>query len=724
MFRMTREDRTNERLSLLDSETKPTNVRAAGTGSLSWLIRASSAVFGFSLAVGFAPKLALRARPAEMLSALKMEGHSPTGLILQFLLAVILTAAFAMIGERIWRLLAEYRWAAVSYSASLLIAPVSLMSYGNVRHVLLLGAVAAAIVALRKRDPLFSRGDVVQLPIVLACYVAFIDIGFGHTPIATFLRAAIVVFALRLMIRNADAFILSPLALIFETRLQPPQIGAALALLVIVLPPLLLWRRRVVISRRIVYPIVVFLYPLAVLQMPSPIFVSNFFEDGHDVPVASEMMRGEKPYADIIPMHGLINDGGLYYLAMKAGHGSIRELLNMRVVTGTLSGVAIYCVVLAATGVPEMALLAAFLTICLTPGVSIWLRPSAAIFALAATIAGTRLRSRRWFIAAGALVVIAYLVSIDFGIYSAIVALFAAFRARYLRALALGVAAAAVPALMIFAAFGFALDFIRVNAEVLSGHSVYFMRPLEIPEPLRSPSLIHHLGEGLTPMVWFVALITTCAALARSPFRAQRSDAPWLIGVWMVVATASFITRADPYFNVVATPFIFVALWVLRRYARTLTTVLMVVVVLLAEPFRHVITVIPELRHAKEGPLFNPTVSTSIRAAQRFVATLKPDDTFVDFSNSTLLYTLTNRDCPLPQVEVASYQSGAAQREVIERIKRNPRVRAALITFPGTDQSVDDIANADRAPLVWAFLKQNFTPAFAEDGVVFWKRVP
>lgn len=696
----------------------------ASSKPLRWLIRASSAVFGFSLAVGFAPKLALRARPSEMLSALKAAGLSPTGLILQFLAAILFTAAFAMIGERVSRFLCEYRWAAISYSAALLLAPVTLMSFGNFRHILLVGVVAAAIVLLRKRDPYFTRGDVIQIPIFLACYIAFLDIDFGHTPIATFLRAAIVVFALRLIVRSADAFVFSPLALLFETRLQPAHIGAAAALLVIVGTPFVIQLTKVRISRRVVYPIVVFLYPLAALRMPSPIFVPNFFEDSHDVTVASEMMRGEKPYADIVPTHGLINDGVVYYLAMKSGHGSLRELLNIRVVIGTLSGVAIYFLVLAAAGVPEMALLAAFLTLLLTPGVSIWLRPSAAIFALAAAIAGTRLRSRRWFLVAGALVVVAYLVSIDFGIYSAIVALFAAFRARSLRWLALGVVAAAIPALLIFAAFGFALDFLRANAELLGGHSSYFMRPLEIPEQLRSPSLLNHLSEALQPIVWIVALITTCAALARSPFRARRDDAPWLIGVWMVVATASFIERGNPYFNVVMTPFLFVALWMLRRHARTLATVLFVAIVLLGEPFKHVISVIPELRAAKEGPLFDPAVSASIRASQRFVNTLKPDETFVDFANSALLYALTKRDCPLRQVEVANYQSDQAQRDVIERIKRNPKIRAALITFNGSDQRVDGITNADRAPLVWAFLRQNFTPAFAEDGVVFWKRVP
>ncbi|HSY48460.1 MAG TPA: hypothetical protein VLC46_06595 [Thermoanaerobaculia bacterium] len=698
------------------------NAHAAAGSPLSWTVRASSAVFGLSLAIGLSPRLALRARPEELLSALKLAGYSPRGLVLQFLFAVLLTAVFAIAGDRIARLLAPYRWAAISYSAALLMAPVTLMSYGNFKHVLLLGAVAAVIVVVRRRDPHFSQGDVVLIPVVLACYMAFLDLGFGHTAIATFLRAAIAILAIRLIVPVSDAFVASPLALAAEIGLHTQALGAAIALIVIFATPFLLARMKRPLPRRIIYPIVVFLYPLAMIRLPSPV-ASNFFEDGHDVPVAAEMVRGKKPYTDIIPTHGLITDGALYFAATKAGLGSLHDLLNTRLVVGFLSGIALYCLVLAATGSVNMALLAAFLTFSLFPVSMIWMRPSAAIFALAATVAATRLRSRRRFMVAGALVVVAYLVSIDFGIYSAIVALLAAFRARALRALAIGVAAAAVPTLLIFAAFGFALDFIRVNVrEILGSHSAYFVHPLEIPEPLRSPALLHHLADGLMPITWCLALLTTCVALARSPLRSRRSDGLWLIGIWMVVALASSIERGNPYYFTVGTPFLFVAIWTLRRHVRTLAIVLMVTVTLLAEPFRHVISVIPELRSAKQGPIFDPTVTASIHAAQRFTTSLKPSETFVDFSNSALLYALLNRDCPLRQVEVASYQTEEGQHEVIERIEHNPHIRAALIIFPGSIQTVDGIPNAERAPKVWAFLQRNFTPVFNQDGVVFWNR--
>ena len=325
---------------------------------------------------------------------------------------------------------------------------------------------------------------------------------------------------------------------------------------------------------------------------------------------------------------------------------------------------------------------------------------------------------------AGALTVLGYFVSIDFGIYAAVVAIFAAFRARALIPLAIGIAAALIPSLAVFAIFGFAIDFVRVNLfEILGSHGVYFAVPLQIPECLRTPALMHHLIDCFEPIVWIIALIATCAAFARSPLRARRSDAPWLIGVWFVVMGASFIERGNFHFGPPVVPFIVSALWVLSRYARGATAALTVIVILIAEPARHVITVIPGLRSAPMPALFDDTTNRSVKAARRFAATLAPADTFVDFSNSALLYSILGRDLPLRQIEVANYQSVAMQHQVIERIERNQHIRAALIAFPGSNASVDGISNADRAPLVAEYLRRNFAPAFDEDGVVFWKRV-
>ena len=90
---------------------------------------------------------------------------------------------------------------------------------------------------------------------------------------------------------------------------------------------------------------------------------------------------------------------------------------------------------------------------------------------------------------------------------------------------------------------------------------------------------------------------------------------------------------------------------------------------------------------------------------------------------SGLLYFLFDRDCPIRQIEVAFYETEDRQREVIARIEGNPNVRAALVPPSAEALDVDGVPNAVRAPLVWQYLQQHFTPDFQEGDVIFWRRV-
>ena len=138
------------------------------------------------------------------------------------------------------------------------------------------------------------------------------------------------------------------------------------------------------------------------------------------------------------------------------------------------------------------------------------------------------------------------------------------------------------------------IDFLRSTfGGVLGNHGAYFVRPLELPDCLRSPAFLHHIGSDpcIYAFTWIIALIATCTALARSPLRARRSDAPWLIGVWIVVTAASFVERGNFHFFVAVTPFLVAALWTFSKRARTAAAILTAAVIILAQPFRHVISV-------------------------------------------------------------------------------------------------------------------------------------
>ena len=96
------------------------------------------------------------------------------------------------------------------------------------------------------------------------------------------------------------------------------------------------------------------------------------------------MARGERPYTDIIPMHGLITDGVADLVAMKSGARSLGSILIARRALSALNVAAIYFVALAATSNADLALLAAFLSIALFPSATVWLRTAPALGALAA----------------------------------------------------------------------------------------------------------------------------------------------------------------------------------------------------------------------------------------------------------------------------------------------------------------------------------------------------
>ena len=56
-------------------------------GRMKWAIRASTALYGFALAISIAPRLQMRARPARVAFGAQLTGYSPNGLLLQFALA-------------------------------------------------------------------------------------------------------------------------------------------------------------------------------------------------------------------------------------------------------------------------------------------------------------------------------------------------------------------------------------------------------------------------------------------------------------------------------------------------------------------------------------------------------------------------------------------------------------------------------------------------------------
>ena len=721
-----------------------------------WMTRASTAVFGAALAIGIGPVLQHRATPNELPGALPVEGLSPSGPVLQFAALLLFLLTFAILGNIAARRLAGTGWANVGYCAALLSSPLPLMHFGNVRHVLLHGAVAVGILFARNLNPRFSRDDAVLLPTLLTCYFAFLDIGFGKTPLPTFLRAAIFVFALRIIVGSlsrmrhpAFAFAAAPLAFIFQMGWFSPAPAAIVALIWIMGTTLLLAMmggERIAARALtfVIYPIALTAYPLALIDITSRPPV-DFFEDGHDFLVASEMLRGEKPYKDVLPTHGFLADGGFDFVFMKSGADTIGEVLRARRVIEAMNLAAVYFIVLAASGSGAAGCLAVFLTVALFPTSTFFVRTIPALLSLACFAAATRLRSSRWLAIGGAALAVALLTSVDFAAYTAIVALVAIVRwpqrFQAARAVALGFFAILIPAFVLFAIGGFARAFVSGTIEIVRSGRVFVSGPFAIPECLRSLSaMVWQLPNlrCLSAILWVIAVVLSVAGIARAPLRAKRDDAIWYVGLWIAIAGLAWVERQHAYYDFVLPAFAVASLLRFRRH-RVPVIAIAVALIFLARPFAHVFDVATMFRGAHglhpEGwvevrvpprardALLLPRSAAALASMQRYVSSqMRPNDTFFDFSYSALLYYLFDRNCPIPQVGVPFYESEEAQQKVIAALQRNGTVRAAVIEFPGGMPQIDGVTNWQRAPLVWRYLQENFAPALNENGVVIWRR--
>jgi hypothetical protein len=215
-----------------------------------------------------------------------------------------------------------------------------------------------------------------------------------------------------------------------------------------------------------------------------------------------------------------------------------------------------------------------------------------------------------------------------------------------------------------------------------------------------------------------------------------------MIAVWMLFAGLSIAERHHLYFQYAVPPLLIGATFlVLRKRGpswRAAGAGAVIALVLIA-PVTPTIEVMLMLRSTRgrvnpgwieisglpraRGGLFRPEDAAVVDAARSYVEQhFGPDQTFFDFTNRGMLYFLLDRACPIRQGEVPFYETEAGQSEVIARLERDRSVAAALVPRAAGDATIDGIPNASRAPRVWHYLEEHFTPDFEQGDVVFWRR--
>ena len=621
------------------------------------------------------------------------------------------------------------------------------------------GVVVLACLLLRTHELQFTRRDFVLLPAFLAVLVALVDRFPQLAAHQHALLAAMLVLALRIgvaFIRSplppALAFVLAPLGLVLQTGFfgRDQRYFGWHALAFVVVTPfvlrLFLRRERLAVRFLTLVTLPLALYAYANATSATTAFGKprvNYFEDGHPLVPASEYLRGELPYRDILPGHGLIEDGLFDYLVFRTGDVTVGRTLKTRDIVGHLNAMALYALAFAATGSAEAAFLTVLLSI-MTGTFTPTIRTLVPVAALAMMAAGLRTRRRRWFLWAALTTVLSCAMSLDYGFYTVGalgLAMFLGGLRSTIRPVAIGLAAGAVPLFGTFAALGILDDFFRGTlVEIPAASTAYRLGFFRAPEAMQQhasfPEVLTVLlrPEVYQNLVWVAIVVGLGAALTR---RWSRRVQPLLVlAFWVALAGISFAYRFNHYFGMIAV--VLLAGWIFRLVRRRSPWAIAVIAgaIILARPTEHLggvgmlraargtpppdwveIRDIPRAR----GALWHVRDATAIHDVQKYLSlTLQPHETFFNFSDTAILHYVMRRDWPIREYEMAYIQSEEKQREVIRILESNQHIRAALMREG--DWSIDWIPNAKRAPLVHQYLLEHFEPDFEQGHVTFWRR--
>lgn len=726
-----------------------------------WLLSLSFALWGLAIAIGMSAVLQKPAPAGQPISVATLSNVDAQASMRWMLCLLAFPIAVPALLRPVTRRLAEAQaWARnVAIAAPVVTLWVTTVQPGVLWSIVPCAAAVAACAVLRRRDMQFTRRDVVLVPVVLASLIALVDAVPGVIPHRHAVLAAMLVMALRIIVSfvpssvpPALAFVVAPMGLALQTGFfaRDQRYFGWHALAIVVITPLLL---RVFLHRErpalrvltlVTLPLALYAYANAI--SPTTAYGKprvNYFEDGHNLVPASEYLRGELPYRDILPGHGLIEDGLFDYAVFLTGDVSAGRALKVRDIAGHANTIALYALAFAATGSAEAAFLTVLLSI-MTGTFTPTIRTLVPVTALALMVAGVRTGRTRWFAWAAAITVLSGAMSLDYALYTCgalAVAMFLAGIRRTIRPAAIGLAAGAIPLFGTFAAFGILDDFLRGTfVEIPAASAAYRLGFFRAPEAMRqNPTFPEVLTVLFRPgvyqnLVWLLIVVALGAGLTRRWSRAVR---PLLVlAAWVAMSGISFAYRFNHYFGMIA--IVLVAAWTVRLVRRRSVVAVLVIgaLIVLARPTTHVIVLalhraargtppadwveVEDIPRAR-GALWHVRDATAMRSVRKYLSlTLQPHETYFNFSDTAILHFAMRRDWPIREYEMAYIQSEEKQREVIRILESNPNIRAALMREG--DFSIDFIPNAQRAPLVHQYLLEHFEPDFEEGHVTFWRR--
>ncbi|HEV7501459.1 MAG TPA: hypothetical protein VGQ33_15700, partial [Vicinamibacteria bacterium] len=278
----------------------------------------------------------------------------------------------------------------------------------------------------------------------------------------------------------------------------------------------------------------------AVMRAPR---IVSIFEDGHSLLPASEYLRGELPYRDIVPGHGLVSDGLLAALQLRVFGDDVGGLKRGEKVSGALFWPGFYAVGYAATGSPAFALGGLLFSFFVLPQ---YQNPRAivALWLLALALYASRSRRRGAWLAFGAAVPLGLCIAVEFTFSAACAGAVALWVARgrrlvHLGWMAFGGAASCAVLALVFQAFGILGGFVRTTfIDVPSLLPVYAQGFPRLSRPAGAAQWLAALGDETFLLYGFTALslVLLGVFLPQAPRVGPRVRAFLPLCAWSVVA--------------------------------------------------------------------------------------------------------------------------------------------------------------------------------------------
>jgi hypothetical protein len=479
--------------------------------------------------------------------------------------------------------------------------------------------------------------------------------------------------------------------------------------------------------------------------------IASVFEDGHGLLPASEYMRGELPYRDIVPGHGLVSDGLLALAQLRLFGDDYAGLKRGEKISGALFWPALYAVGYAATGSAAVAYGGLLLSFLFGPQYDLF-RATASLWTLALAIYASRSRKPRAWLACGIALPLCFCVAVEFATYAAGavgVALWVARGRRRdnLRQLCVGALISGAAIALVLAGLGVLAGFLSTTFVFLpSLLPAYALGFPKVALAGGGPQPWSALRDETLLLYGFVAIsvVLLGAWLPRAPRVGPRGRSVLPICAWTALSMLSVLERRHTGYGALIIPMglLLMARWLRGRSAWTsplswLPAAALGLLAWLRRPVWLFVTIADSIANSRPPPgleaLSEPPRAHgalfSTEDAAIVVATgealrrggFRETDTWLDFSSMPGLYYLFDRDCPIRYYEVGFFESEKAQREVIDAVERNPRVRGVLLGSHWFG-SIDGVTNAVRAPLVDAFIREKFRPFYRKGDIELWLR--